>query len=160
MLFQIEEPDGSPIGEPDGPGAAVGIDLAAPHALVAVAVGGNAEVLAARDGSPGPETAPLRGRSGRFDPAAAMAALLALRGCAERALGRPVTHVVIAIGGPLDAAESAALSEAAAASGLAVTRILTADEAAALGGGAGSAAAVVHGAAIAAEDDAAAAARK
>jgi hypothetical protein len=159
MLFQIEEPDGSPIGEPDGPGAAVGIDLAAPRALVAVAVGGNAEVLAARDGSPGPETTALRGRSGRFDPVAAKVALLALRGCAERALGRPVTHAVIAIGGPLDAAESAALSEAAAASGLAVTRILTADEAAALGSGAGSAAAVVHGAAIAAEDDAAAAAR-
>src|SRR5258708_23431607 len=91
MLFQIEEPDGSPVDAPDGPGAAVGIDLVAAHAAVAVAVGGNAEALDSRDGSLGPSTAPLRDPAGRFDGAAVAAALLALRGRAERALGRPVT---------------------------------------------------------------------
>jgi hypothetical protein len=156
MLFQIEEPDGSPIGEPDGPGAAVGIDLAAPQALVAVAVGGNAEVLTARDGSPGPETAALRDRAGRFEPAATAAALLVLRGCAERTLGRPVTHAAVAVAGALDVASNAALKEAAVASGLVITRVLPVAEAATLGGGAGPVHAVAHGAAIAAEDDAAA----
>ncbi len=50
-LFQIEEPDGSPL-EPDGPGMAVGIELSpAKGAAVAVAVGGNAELLAGADGA-------------------------------------------------------------------------------------------------------------
>jgi hypothetical protein len=150
MLFQIEEPDGSPLDEPDGPGVAVGIDLAAAHGAVAVAVGGNAEILAARDGQPGPATAPLRDVAGRFDSAAVAAALLSLRGCAERALGRPVTHAVLVVGDPLDAAGRDVLREAAVTSGLMVTRILPPQEAASLGGGV-----AVHGAAVAAEDDAA-----
>jgi hypothetical protein len=155
MLFQIEEPDGSLLGEPEGPGAAVGIDLAGPRASVAVAVGGNAEVLVSQDGSPDPETATLRDTAGAFEPAAVAAVLLALRGRAERALARPVTHAVIAIAGPLDAACRAAIGEAAAASGLVPTRILAAGDATALGGDAAPAAeAVVRGAAIAAEDDA------
>jgi molecular chaperone DnaK (HSP70) len=152
MLFQIEEPDGSPADEPDGPGAAVGIDLAAPHAMVAVAIGGNAETLEARDGKPGPPTALIRDGSGRVDTAVAAAALLALRGRAERALARPVTHAVIVVGEPLDALGQGAMAEAALTSGLVVTRIMPAAEAAILGNGA-----AVHGAAIAAEDDAAAA---
>jgi hypothetical protein len=155
MLFQIEEPDGSPVDEPDGVGVAVGIDIAAPRATVAVAVGGNAETLEARDGQPGPPTAPLRDPAGRFDAAATAAALLALRGRAERALGRPVTHAAIAVGEPLDAPGRSAISEAALTSGLVVTRIMLVGEAANLGHGA-----AVHGAAIAAEDDAAAALRR
>ena len=160
MLFQIEEPDGSPLAEAEGPGVAIGIDLAAPRASVAVAVGGNAEILEARDGTPGPETATLCDATGRLDTIAASAALLALRGRAERALGRPVTHAVIAVGGQLDAAGQAALGEAARASGLVLTRVLGAAEAAALGGVAGAAHAVAHGAAIAAEDDAAGASHR
>ncbi len=160
MLFQIEEPDGSPLGELDGPGAAVGIDLAAPRASVAIAVGGNAEVLVSRDGSPGPETATLRDVAGKLEPVAAVAVLLALRGRAERALGRPVTHAVIAVAEPLDAAVRAAISDAAMASGLMPTRILVAAEAAALSGGAGTAEAVAYGAAIAAEDDAVSTSRR
>ncbi len=160
MLFQIEEPDGSPLGEPEGPGAAVGIDLAAPRASVAIAIGGNAEVLASRDGSPGPETATLRDAAGKFEPAAVAAVLLALRGRAERALGRPVTHAVIAVAGLLDAASQAEIGEAATASGLVPMRILAAGDAAALGGGAGNREAVAHGAAIAAEDDAASTSRR
>ncbi|HEX3499083.1 MAG TPA: Hsp70 family protein [Stellaceae bacterium] len=151
MLFQLEEPDGSPVDEPDGPGVAVGIDLVASRGAVAVAVGGNAEILAARDGSPGPSTGSLRDPKGRFDSKAVAAVLLALRGRAERALGRPVTHAVVVVGEALDAADRDVLKEAALASGLAVTRILSGAEAAALGDGT-----MVHGAAIAAEDDAAA----
>jgi hypothetical protein len=157
MLFQIEEPDGSPLGDPEGPGVAVGVDLNGARATVAVAVGGNAEILPARDGAPGPETSALCGPGGAFVPEAVAAALLALRGRAERALGRPVTHAVIAVAARLDAAAWAVLVSAAAASGLQVTRVLTAAEATAIG--AGTADAVVHGAAIAAEDDANLAAR-
>ena len=151
MLFQIEEPDGSPIDEPEGPGAAVGIDLTGPHGAVAIAVGGNAEILNARDGSEGPEVKGLRDGSGAFLAKPTAAALLALRGRAERALARPVTHAVVAAEAPLDEAARQSLTEAAAASELTVTRILTRAEAMALGAGAASAA---HGAAIAAEDDA------
>ncbi len=157
MLFQIEEPDSSPLGEPEGAGVAIGVDLAGPRAMVAVAVGGNAEILPAPDGSPGPETSALRGAGGGFDPPAVATALLTLRGRAERALGRPVTHAVIAVAAPLDAAGRALLISAGAASGLQVTRVLTAEEAVELGGSAANAAA--HGAAIAAEDDASLAAR-
>ncbi len=157
MLFQIEEPDGSPVGEPEGAGVAIGVDLAGPRAMVAVAVGGNAEILPAPDGSPGPETSALRGAGGGFDPPAVATALLTLRGRAERALGRPVTHAVIAVAAPLDAAGRALLISAGAVSGLQVTRVLAAEEAVELGGSAANAAA--HGAAIAAEDDASLAAR-
>jgi Hsp70 protein len=153
MLFQIEEPDGSPLDESDGPGVAVGIDLAAAHGAVAVAVGGNAETLTARDGQAGPATASLRDAAGRLESTAVAAALLALRGHAERALGRPVTHAVLVVGDQLDAAGRDVLRDAAATSGLVVTRILPPQEAASLGGGV-----AVHGAAIAAEDDAATAA--
>jgi hypothetical protein len=156
MLFQIEEPDGSPIDEPEGPGAAVGIDLSSPHGAVAIAIGGNAEILNARDGSEGPETKGLRDASGAFLPKPTAAALLALRGRAERALARPVTHAVIVIDAPLDEAARQSLTEAAVAGELAVTRILTRAEAMALSADAASAA---HGAAIAAEDDAFAAQR-
>jgi hypothetical protein len=157
MLFQIQEPDGSPLGEPEGPGVAIGVDLAGARALVAVAVGGNAEILPARDGAPTPETSALRGAGGQFEPEAVAAVLLALRGRAERALGRPVTHAVIAVAAPLDAAGRALIISAGAASGLRVTRVLTAAEASGLDAAAANA--VIHGAAIAAEDDAILAAR-
>src|SRR5471030_2751241 len=130
MLFQIEEPDGSPADEPDGLGVAVGIDIAAQHAAVAIAVGGNAETLEARDDRPDPPTALLRDPAGRFDAVATAAVLLALRGRAERALSRPVTHAVIAVGEPLDALGNSAISEAALTSGIVVTRIMLAAEAA------------------------------
>ena len=158
MLFQIEEPDGTPIDEPEGPGAAVGIDLAGSR--VAIAIGGNAEILAARDGAEGPETNGLRDASGPFRLQPTSAALLALRGRAERALSRPVTHAVIAIADPLDPAVRQSLAAAAMACELTVTRILTAKEAAALAPGAAPAVAAAHGAAIAAEDDAFAAAQR
>jgi hypothetical protein len=83
-LFQIEEPEGAPLNA-EGPGAAVGIALGA-EAAVAVAVGGNAELLA------------------RLPMGAPVETLLALRGRAEKLLGRPVTHAVIAVDAAIDPA--------------------------------------------------------
>ncbi len=137
MLFQIEEPDGSPLAA-EGPGAAIGIDLSGLLGRIAVSVGGNAELLAVADP---PATAPLRDRDGGYRLETLAAALLALRAVAERALARPVTHAAIILAEPADAVAEAVLAAAAAASGLVVTRRLPA-------------AAGVLGAALAAEDDA------
>jgi len=130
-LFQIEEPDGAP-AESDGPGAAVGIDLAGG---VAIALGGNAELLRGRDGA----------GWGAAQDAAATLALLKQR--AEQALMRPVTHAVIAADAPADA-----LERAAAGLGLAVLRLIPRAQAAALARGALPAEAAALGAAILAED--------
>jgi len=127
-LFQIEEPDGSP-GPVDGPGASVGIHLAA-EASIATALGGNAEIL------------------GRASGATVADTLLALRGRAEKLLGRPVTHAVIAI----DDKPEASLFDAAEAAGLTVLRLMPASEAAALAGAAPAEDAAALGAAILAED--------
>ena len=127
-LFQIEEPDGSP-GPIDGPGAAVGIHLAA-EAAVATALGGNAEIL------------------GRVTRTNHSDTLLALRGRAEKLLGRPVTHAVIAVEGKPDAQ----LLDAAEIAGLSLLRLVPASEAAVLAGGAPAGDAAALGAAILAED--------
>ena len=118
-LFQIEEPDGSP-ADPDAPGAAVGIDVSGPVAEIAVAIGGNAAVLADRDGFEVDLTVP--------SPSAAMAEWQALieraRLRAERSLARPVTHAVVVAG------ESAAerVQSAAAEAQLVLLRIVTPDQ--------------------------------
>jgi Ethanolamine utilization protein EutJ (predicted chaperonin) len=83
-LFQIEEPEGPPL-DASGPGAAVGIAVDAKSGAVAVAVGGNAEILPGADGVPFLEEADLA------------ALLLGLRARAEKQLARPVTHAVVAI---------------------------------------------------------------
>ena len=82
-LFQIEEPDGSP-GEESGPGLAIALEVAEGGFRVAVAVGGNAEILRARVGNarvaaPGDPTD----------------LLLAARSHAEKALARPATHLLL-----------------------------------------------------------------
>ncbi len=117
-LFQIEEPDGSP-NDPEAPGAAVGIDVAGGAPEVAFAVGGNAAVLGDRDGFSLDLAVP---------PAAApQAAWLALfegvRLRAERALGRPVTHAVVAVAARPAPSFIEFLGEAAAAAGIAVLRV-------------------------------------
>ena len=147
-LFQIEEPDGSPL-DSDGPGAAIGIELSqAKGAAVAVAVGGNAELIPGADGV-------ARLPASRLDDATALGAqLLQLRERAEKALARPVTHAVVALAVPGDAAAQA-VAKAAAAAGLALLRVIDAGDAAALAPGASAADAAVLGAAIQAEDDAA-----
>jgi hypothetical protein len=87
-LFQIEEPDGSPL-DSDGPGAAVGIALTKGaqgfEGAVAIAVGGNAEILPAPDGARSLSQADLA------------ALLLGLRSQAEKQLSRPVTHAVVSL---------------------------------------------------------------
>jgi hypothetical protein len=90
-LFQIEEPDGSPL-DPSGPGAAVGIAVVKAgrslpgHSLqgaVAIAVGGNAEILPSTDGERVLDSGDLA------------ELLLGLRSRAEKQLSRPVTHAVV-----------------------------------------------------------------
>ena len=142
-LFQIEEPDGSPL-DSGGPGAAVGIELSeSKGAAVAVAVGGNAELLPGRDGAP------------RLAGAELGSLLLALRERAEKALARPVTHAVIAVdAADIDEKQQAIMAQAAAA-GLTVLRLVKVRDAAARAPGAKPADAAVLGAAVQAEDDAA-----
>ncbi|HVH74836.1 MAG TPA: hypothetical protein VM755_07955 [Stellaceae bacterium] len=129
-LFQIEEPDGTPV-DPETPGAAVGIDLRGTEAAVAVSVGGNAEILADRDGFelslgvPPPEAAAAEWEL-LFEGA---------RLRAERALSRPVTHAAIALAAAPDAALREKIERAAEAAGLSLLRLaagMTAGEAAIL----------------------------
>ena len=131
-LFQIEEPEGAPL-ESDGPGAAVGIDLAG---AVAVSAGGNAELLRGRDGAVWSE------------PGDPEMLLKALKARAEQALARPVTHAVIAG----DALDMGAIEHAATAAGLTILRVLSRAEAAATVRGAEARAAAALGAAVLAED--------
>ncbi len=135
-LFQIEEPDGAP-ADADAPGVAVGIDIA-PGGIgrVAIAVGGNAEILPDADGNRSLTLAPER------------ELLLGLRGRAEKQLARPVTHAVIAV----DQSNAGAIEMAAVAAGLAVLRVIERGDAATLVRGARPEEAAVLGAAIRAED--------
>ena len=138
-LFQIEEPEGSPVDAAEGSGAAVGIDLA-PGGVgrVAIAIGGNGEILPDADGE-----RTLRAESGRTQ-----ALLLGLRSRAEKQLARPVTHAVIAA----DIAERAGLEAAAIEAGLTILRVMERRVAAALVKGAAAEEAAVLGAAVAAEE--------
>ncbi|HET7594471.1 MAG TPA: Hsp70 family protein [Stellaceae bacterium] len=146
-LFQIEEPDGSPLS-PEGPGVAVGIELSpAKGAAVAVAVGGNAELLPGADGTTRVVLPAL------VDAAALGALMLALRERAEKALARPVTHAVVA-SDALDDAARRALDAAAQAAGIALLRVIAVSAAAALAPGVKAADAPALGAAIQAEEDA------
>jgi hypothetical protein len=122
-LFQIEEPDGSPV-DPDAPGVAIGIDIGGAAAEVAVAVGGNAVVLADRDGFaldlavPSP-AAPGQEWRDLFEGA---------RLRAERSLAQPVTHAVVALAVAPDAAVTARLLAAGEAAGLTLLRIVAPSE--------------------------------
>jgi hypothetical protein len=122
-LFQIEEPEGGP-ADPTVPGAAVGVDVSGAGAEVAISVGGNAAVLADREGFEQALAVP--------DLAAAADEWLELfegaRLRAERALARPVTHAVIVLAAAPDRAASARLTKAAEQAGLAVLRLAAAAE--------------------------------
>ena len=117
-LFQIEEPDGGP-ADPTAAGAAIGIDASSAVVEVAFSVGGNAVVLAGREGFqhvvPVPEV-----RAGKPEW---QQVFEAARTRAERGLARPVTHAVIVVGETPDAETAARLCEAAAAAGLGVLRL-------------------------------------
>jgi hypothetical protein len=121
-LFQIEEPDGSPV-DPDAPGLAIGIDISGPAAQVAVAVGGNAVVLEDRAGFAldlaVPSTAaPAEDWQRLFEGA---------RLRAERSLAQPVTHAVLAVAAAPDAGFAAHLATASTAAGLTLLRIVARD---------------------------------
>lgn len=106
-LFQIEEPEGPPL-DASGPGTAVGIAVNKEGGAVAIAVGGNAEILPGADGA-------------RFLAEKDLAALLlGLRARAEKQLAQPVTHAVIA----LPPIEAGPLAVAAQAAGLTVLEAL------------------------------------
>jgi hypothetical protein len=118
-LFQIEEPDGSP-SDPDAPGAAIGIDASGKLAEVAFAVGGNALILADREGFERalpvpPADAAVGDWQTLFEGA---------RIRAERNLGRPVTHAVVALAKEPEEAVIARLNAAAAAGGLELLVVL------------------------------------
>jgi hypothetical protein len=118
-LFQIEEPDGSPV-DPDAPGAAIGIDISGRAAEVAVAVGGNAVVLGDREGFALDLAVPKAGA-----PAGDWQTLFeGARLRAERALAQPVTHAVVALAATPDAAVAGQLAVAGAAAGLVLLRII------------------------------------
>jgi hypothetical protein len=118
-LFQIEEPDGGPT-DPSAPGAAIGIDAGGAEIEVAFSVGGNAIVLADRDGFeralPVPDAAAGEAQWQELFEAA--------RVRAERVLARPVSHAVIVLGGLADADLPVKLREAAEAAGLTVLRLI------------------------------------
>jgi hypothetical protein len=122
-LFQIEEPDGSPV-DPEAPGVAIGIDISGAQAEVAVAVGGNADLLADREGFaldlavPAP-TAPADDWRDLFEGA---------RLRAERALAQPVTHAVLALASAPDAALGARLQTAGEAAGLTLLQLVARHE--------------------------------
>jgi hypothetical protein len=114
-LFQIEEPDGGP-PDPSAPGAAIGIDASGAEAEVAVSVGGNAVVLADREGFEQvlsvPDTGAAKSEWRQLFEAAKVRA--------ERALARPVTHAVIVLAGPCTADRGDDLRGAAEEAGLEV----------------------------------------
>jgi hypothetical protein len=118
-LFQIEEPDGSPL-DPDAPGVAIGIDLSGAAVEVAVAVGGNADLLADRAEFPLDLTVPAPAASAEdwqdlFEGA---------RLRAERALAQPVTHAVLVLASAPDAVAEARLRAASATVGLTLLRLI------------------------------------
>jgi len=137
-LFQIEEPEGGP-SDPDMPGAAIGIDAGGAVAKVAMAVGGNAALLADREGFERVLPVP--------DAAAGVAAWRELfegvRLRAERALGAPVTHAVLALPAIPGETATETLQRAAELAGLVLLRLVDA--------GAGGAEAALN-AAVLAED--------
>ncbi len=122
-LFQIEEPDGGP-GDPDAPGMAIAIDVSGAELQVAVSVGGNAAVLADREGFE--QDLPVPALDAGLERWEELFAGARLR--AERALARPATHAVVIVVAAADKVESARLAEAAAEAGLTVLRLVVAAE--------------------------------
>jgi hypothetical protein len=117
-LFQIEEPDGGPV-DPSIPGAAIGIDAGGAEVEVAFSVGGNAVVLADREGFEHALMVPGAGAAtGQWQELFEAARLRA-----ERALARPVSHAVIVLPASVDEDLSNALRETAEAAGLKVLRL-------------------------------------
>jgi uncharacterized membrane protein len=122
-LFQIEEPDGGPVDSATG-GAAIGVDASGAVVEVAFSVGGNALVLADREGF----EQVLRVPSRAAEQTEWQAVLEAARIRAERALARPVTYAVIVLADVSDAETTLRIRSAAEGSGFQVLRIAAAAE--------------------------------
>jgi hypothetical protein len=122
-LFQIEEPEGGP-ADPNAPGAAIGIDAAGPEAQVTFSVGGNAVLLADREGFERLLLVPTV----RAAKAEWREFLEAAKVRAERALARPVTHAVVVLREAPAADITGRLHEAASEAGLRVLRIAVKSE--------------------------------
>ena len=119
-LFQIEEPDGSPV-DSDAPGVAIGIDLTGRRAEVALAVGGNAVVLTDREGFEQELPVPIAAA-----PEPEWQALFeSARLRAERTLAQPVTHAVIVLGAAAEPALVEKIRQAAEAAGVTVLDLLS-----------------------------------
>jgi hypothetical protein len=112
-LFQIEEPDGSPV-DSDAPGAAIGIDACGPLAEVAFSVGGNAVILGDREGFERNIPVPPLDASEEAWQTLFEAARLR----AERALAMPVTHAAVEVVRKLTDLELLKLEESAEKAGL------------------------------------------
>jgi ribosomal protein L18 len=122
-LFQIEEPEGGP-ADTNAPGAAIGIDATGSEAQVAVSVGGNAVLLADREGVERALPVP----AGAGNEAEWRQLLEAAKVTAERALVRPVTHAVVVLAEVAEAGIAARLYDAASEAGLEILRVLTKSE--------------------------------
>ena len=122
-LFQIEEPDGGPV-DPAAGGAAIGVNASGAVVEVAFSVGGNALVLADREGF----EQVLRVPSRVEEQTEWQAVLEAARIRAERALARPVTHAVIVLADVSDAETALRIRSAAEGAGFQVLRIAAAAE--------------------------------
>ena len=120
-LFQIEEPDGSPV-DPEAPGAAIGVDLTGAYAEVALSVGGNAAILTDREGFALDLAVP--GLEASTDDWQHLFEGARLR--AERALAQPATHAVVALAVAATPAIVERLGRAAEAAGLQLLEMMPA----------------------------------
>jgi len=122
-LFQIEEPDGG-LADPTAAGAAIGIDASSAEIEVAFSVGGNAAILSDRDGFervvPVPEITAGKPEWQQVFEWARMRA--------ERALARPVTHAVIALGRTPNSNAANTLRDAAEGAGLGPLHLVAVSE--------------------------------
>lgn len=118
-LFQIEEPDGSPV-DPDAPGVAIGVDLTGAYAEVALSVGGNAAILTDREGFALDLAVP--GLEASTDDWQQLFEGARLR--AERALAQPATHAVVVLAVPAAPAIAERLGRAAEAAGLRLLEVM------------------------------------
>ncbi|HUC09963.1 MAG TPA: hypothetical protein VL985_06005 [Stellaceae bacterium] len=122
-LFQIEEPEGGPL-DPDASGAAIGIDASGAVAEIAVSVGGNAVVLADREGFEQVLSVPPRDDVAGWQELFERARLRA-----ERALARPATHAVIVLAPAVSGdAGTATIATAADRAGMSVLRLVAATD--------------------------------
>jgi hypothetical protein len=122
-LFQIEEPDGGPV-DPTAPGAAIGIDASSAEVEVAFSVGGNALILADREGFEQVLLVPGIA-AGKTEW---QAVFEAARTRAERAVARPVTHAVIVLASAPDGDTAHRMRDAAEGAGLELLHLTPATE--------------------------------